>query len=254
MYDRKLYRREKSFHRSNRQKKKYLHIRNNKIIGISNGIYRFSEPVDFSVGHSNSQFYIQFFNNMMNLEDDFLIYLNTLDLDSLNFPKYLPPILSHGKIFEDYNFKNVVNVKKSKKNTKERVLYTEEEKKSLEKSLKNKLNEEEYHKVLTETTILIDTYKILKMKRFNELIVKRVEHPITILKKFLPLVALFQKRGPWSRSWINLNYKPELHFSSYRHQVITLSRKKQGYMFNRASPLDFLIGAEQKRHSKIKCK
>lgn len=207
------------------KKKKHLHIRGNEILGVSNGLFEFNTPVDFAIPQKN-EFYNQFFCNMMDMDtEEFLRYTQDHNLKDLMFPKYPPPILSYEKTFIKYNFKNVINERKSRKHLKEKHALNERERSELRQKLVETYSEEEHDEIVKEIEELFETHKIIRIKRFNKLIVRNLNYPLIKIRKFLPLLAFFQKSGPWRRNWIRLNYNPSEHFSSYKHQVITLNRK-----------------------------
>ncbi|ELQ76840.1 RNA polymerase III transcription factor (TF)IIIC subunit [Trachipleistophora hominis] len=206
-------------------KRRFLHIRDGGIHGVSNGFFTFDNPADFAVP-CNNEFYLDFFEKMMKLDTEtFLSYVNSYNLHSMEYPEYASPVLSGDKTFSDYNFKNVTNSRKNKKRQREKHVLAGVERNELVNKLKKLYGDEEYDEILKEVESLFETHKILRIRRFCRLIVHQLKYPLVKIKKFLPLVAFFQRAGPWRRSWIKLNYDPREHFSSYRHQVIILNRK-----------------------------
>lgn len=230
--------------------KRYLHIRDNKIVGISNGIYQFKHPADFILPR-NSEFYTNFFRSMIEMDnEEYLNYIYAQNMKETMLPIYPLPILSYDRLFSGYNFKNVMTSKISKKNVKDRHILNEDERKELKNKLLTTLGPEIYGEILSEVRALFKTHKIMRIGRFTKFITKNTSHPFITIKKFLPLVAFFKKSGPWRRSWIELNYKPEENFTSYKQQVIILNRKNTEICLIDHPYLIFLL--EQNKNTYLK--
>ncbi|ELA48094.1 hypothetical protein VCUG_00332 [Vavraia culicis subsp. floridensis] len=240
----------KAFTGSADTNKRFLHIRNGNIHGVSEGFFKFDNPADFALPRNN-EFYLDFFKNMMELDTEaFLMYVNSCNLDNMVYPQYPPPVLSSDKIFSNYNFKNVITSRKNRKKLREKHVLNSKERAELVGKLKTLYGVEEYDEIMKEVESLFEIHKILRMRRFCRLIIHRLKYPLVRIKKFLPLVAFFQKAGPWRRSWIQINYNPCEHFLSYKHQVIILNRKSTEVCLIEHPHLIFLL--EQNKEENFK--
>lgn len=273
--------------------KKFILIRNKKIINQTDKLFVFDIPIDFIIPQ-DIQFYEFFFKEMMreNSENKF----DFVNSDSINKNNdFIDPLNKEGNFLNKNKLKGPVNKKSDYLNGdtdftnyfNKNINFPEYFPPTLSfnhcfqnynfKNLKNKKDSNRKFKVINELSKNEKQKLILKLKKQHgeiefkdiydklkdffsrEKIVRtkkikiETKFDLTQIKKYLKLFATFKTSGPWRKSWIKNNFDPTKYFESFKSQKIILNRRGKEICLNDHPFLIHELEQNEKKYLKRNC-
>ncbi|KRH95348.1 RNA polymerase III transcription factor (TF)IIIC subunit [Pseudoloma neurophilia] len=207
--------------------KNYLLIENEQITGISKEVFEFNSPYDFII-EQNSDAYEIFFKRMCEEGSENVSYEVLLSENTV-FNPYAPPILSHNQLFENYDFKNLKNENRAKKNLKLDQKLSNKEMNELKTILKEAHGSEEFDLLYDKFEKVFSEKKIVRWKDITFHHEKIGKYQI---KRYLPFFATFRSSGPWRKTWIKHDFDPKSDQNSFKMQKVSLNRKGKEICLN----------------------